>query len=308
MIRRFSVALAALALTSTIATGCSTFSKNSEAVKAAGTALTVDDFETMSSDFADAGSITQPVNGEYDGSTQRNLLTRWIYTELLAHELATAGTPIDDKARTAAETSLKEQAADQWPALHPITQSFLITELAAQNTLAASPSISAADVEAAYNAGLIQSNTLCLRIIGFADATAANNAYEQIVGGTDFASVADANNADPSIGAGGVFTNSTTNSECSSTDTLNAQIAQNLSQTPIGQPSQPITLTASDGSAQYYIFLQRPWSEVTDAAAPLVRKALVPTTVRSLIAGGKVVVDSRYGMWNPGALEVTPSR
>ena len=308
MIRRFFAAAAAVVLTSSIASGCSTFSKNQQAAKVDSTTLSVDDFETIADDFAVAGQITAPASGEYNGSDQRKLLTRWVFAQLLSHELDAAGTPIDSAARSAAEASLKQQAADKWPALHPVTQEFLITELAAQDKLAASPAIPNADVEAAYNAGLTQSNTLCLRVIGFTDATTANDAYEQILGGESFADVADANSADPSIGAGGVFTNSTTNSECSSANSLNAQIAQSLSQTALNVPSAPIPLAASDGTQQYYLFLQRPWSEVADAATPLVRQALVPSTARTLVTGGHASVDSRYGMWNPGALEVTPSR
>jgi len=47
VIRRFSVALLAAALTGTIASGCSTFSKNNEAAEVDGTSLSVDDFEAI---------------------------------------------------------------------------------------------------------------------------------------------------------------------------------------------------------------------------------------------------------------------
>ena len=308
MIRRLSAAAVALVLTSTVAAGCSTFTKNDKAAKVDTASLSVSDFETISDDFVVAGQIGQPAGGEFAGTDQRNLLTRWVFAQLLSHHLSHAGTPIDATARSTAETSLKQQAADKWPALHPITQDFLITELAAQNVLASSAVIPDADVETAYNAGIRQSNTLCLRVIGFTDATRAKDAYEKILGGSSFADVADQNKSDPSIGAGGVFTNSTTKSECSSASSLNAQIAQSLSQLPIGTSSAPITLTASDGSSQYYLFVQRPWSEVADAATPLVRQALVPSTARSAISGGHAYIDSRYGMWNPGTLEVTPTR
>ena len=308
MIRRLSAAAVAVVLTSTVASGCSTFSKNDKAAKVEATSLSVADFETISGDFAVAGQIANPAGGEYDGTDQRKILGRWVFAQLLTRKLAAAGTPIDGAARTAAEASLKQQAADKWPGLHPVTQAFLITELAAQNVLAASPAVPDAAVEAAYNGGIGQSNTLCLRVVGFTDATKANDAYDKILAGAPFADVADANNADPSLGAGGVFTNSTTKSECSSANALNAQIAQSLVQLPLNTPSTPITLTGSDGSKQYYLFLQRPWSEVAQAAAPLVRQALVPSTAKSLVAGGHAYVDSRYGMWDPAALQVTPSR
>jgi hypothetical protein len=308
VIRRLSAAAVAVVLTSTVASGCSTFTKNKEAAKVDSTSLSVDDFQTISDDFVVAGQIGAPASGEYQGTDQRNILTRWVFSQLLAHQLVAAGTPIDAKARSAAEASLQQQAADKWGPLHPVTKAFLIDELAAQNVLTTSAVIPDADVEAAYDAGIGKSNTLCLRVIGFTDPTKANDAYEQILGGTPFADVADANNGDASIGAGGVFTNSTTNSECSSASSLNAQIAQSLAQLPLNTPSAPITLTGSDGSQQYYVFLQRPWSEVADAAKPLVRQALVPATARGLIAGGHAYIDSRYGMWNPDALEVTPSR
>jgi hypothetical protein len=308
VIRRLSAAAVAVVLTSTVASGCSTFTKNTEAAKVDATSLSVHDFQTISDDFVVAGQIGAPAAGEFAGSDQRNILTRWVFSQLLSHKLDAAGTPIDAAARSAAEASLQQQAADKWAPLHPVTKNFLITELAAQNMLAASAVIPDADVEAAYNAGISKSNTLCLRVIGFTDATKANDAYEQILGGSSFADVADATNGDASIGSGGVFTNSTTKSECSSASSLNPQIAQSLAQLSLNTPSTPITLTGSDGSQQFYLFLQRPWAEVADAAAPLVRQALVPAAARALISGGHAHVDSRYGMWDSGALEVTPSR
>lgn len=310
MIRRLSVTVAVVALTSTIAGGCSTFSKNSEAAKVEGTTLTVDEFEAINTDLATAGQITAPTNGEFTGTETRAVLSRWIVAHLLDHALAADGLPITAANRATAEASLKTSATDAvWSKLDTATQTFLVNELAGQNTLVSGAFIPDAEVQAAYKAGIAESNTLCLRVIGFADAATANTAYQQILAGADFATIADANNADGTLGAGGVFTDTTTNSECVSASALNAQVGQAMAATQIGTPAAPQAFTAADGSTtQYFIFMQRPWDEVADAAAPVVRQALGPAAERKLVADGRASVDSRYGMWDATTLSVQPSR
>lgn len=310
MIRRLSVTLVAVALTGTIASGCSTFSKNGEAAKVDGTALTIGEFESISADLAAAGQITAPANGEYTGTESRSVLSRWIVAHLLSAALAKSGTPINADSRSTAETSLKTSATDAvWAKLDPATQSFLVNELAGQNMLVSSDFIPAGKVETTYNAGIRESNTLCLRVIGFPTSDAANAAYQQILGGGDFASIADANNTDGTLGHGGIFSDSNTKSECVSARSLNQAVGAALASTQIGVPAAPQAFTASDGKTQqFFIFMQRPFSEVVDAATPLVRQALGPAAERTLVADGKANVDSRYGMWDAATLSVQPTR
>jgi hypothetical protein len=319
VIRRLSAAFAAVALTSTVAAGCSTFTKNDNAAKVGGTALTVSQFEAISKDLFNisapstgstvAGGTTTTIapKATYTGDDARSLLTRWIYAQMLSAALATSGTPISADSKAAAEASLKSSAAEQWTTLDTATQDFLVTELAGQNTLVTGSIIPDADVKAAYEKGLSTSNTLCLRVIAFSDATKANDVYDELIKGADFATTADANNADPTAGKGGVYTDAQTKSECVSANALNSQVAQTLLQTPIGTAAAPAAFSASDGSKQYFIFYQRPWAEVTDAAAPLVRRAVGPSVERKLLAGAKATIDSRYGEWNSAELKVVPT-
>ncbi|MCU1366984.1 MAG: Peptidylprolyl isomerase [Ilumatobacteraceae bacterium] len=308
MIRRLPATLAAVVLTATVASGCSTFSKNSEAAKVDGRTLSVKDFEAISDDLAKAGQITAPVNGEFTGDVSRGVLSRWIVAQLLSTALAKNGTPIDAATEAKSETALKTSAGASWDTLSAATKSFLVTELSGQNALISGDYIPQGDAKLTYNAGLSESNTLCLRVIGIADQAAAQAAYQQILQGGDFASIADANNTDSSLGKGGVFKDSKTNSECVTAASLNQQVGQVLAQTPIGQPATPQAFSDSNGNTQYFIFEQRPWDEVADAATPIVRQSLGPAAERRLVKDGSAAVDSRYGMWDTADLTVKPSR
>ena len=319
MIRRLSVAVAVVVLAGTVASGCSTFTNNGEAAKAGGASLSVDEFETILTDYAEsraAGAATSTTAvGEtttteptVPGAEARSLLTEWVTAHLLIAALNKAGAPIDDAARTAATTSLQTEIGAGWDELEEVTKQFLIEDQAATDALAESPLISDAEVQEAYEAGIVSSNTLCLRVIAFTDQATANSVYEQLREGGDFATIADANATDPTAGQGGIFTNSNTGSECSAANQLNDTIAQAVALLPLGQATEPIAFANTDGSSQYVIFLQRPWDEVAAAAAPIVRESLAPGTAKALIAAGSAHIDSRYGTWDSTTLSVVATR
>jgi len=320
VIRRLSVAAVAVVLTGTVASGCSTFTNNREAAKAGGASLSVDEFEMILADYAESrsagadststsvGDTTTTEDPTVPGSEARSLLTEWVTSHLLIAALNKAGAPIDDAARTAATTSLQTSVGAGWDKLDEVTKQFLIEDQAATDALAESPLITDTAVQQAYEAGLVSSNTLCLRLIAFTDQAKANSVYEQLRQGGDFATLADENSADPTTGAGGVFTNSNTGSECSAADQLNETVAQALVLLPLGKASEPLPFSNSDGSTQYVIFMQRPWEEVVAAANPIVREALAPTTAKALIAAGTAHIDSRYGTWDSTTLSVVPTR
>ena len=98
---------------------------------------------------------------------------------------------------------------------------------------------------------------------------------------------------------------SSTGSECVDASTVNATL-QEVGSTPVGQPSKPIVLTGSDGSQKSYIILQRPWSEVSAQALPVVRRAIGPDFRDAIYTGADVRVDSRYGSWDPATESVVP--
>jgi hypothetical protein len=320
VIRRFSVAVAAVVLTGTVASGCSTFSKNDQAAKAGGSALSIEDFQGIIADLTKSSATASATNStlagdpttttlpDIAGSDGRGILTRWVASHLLTAALAKAGSPVDAAAITKATADMTALAAAAWPTFSPATQKFFVDERAAINTVASPSYITDAQVQAAYEAGLATSNTLCLRYIAFTDATAATGVYKQLIGGADFASMADANNTDSTVGKGGIYANSQTKSECSSASTLNNSVAQSLSLLALDTPSQPVTLSGSDGSSQYFIFLERPYSEVAAAAGPIVRQALAPVAEKNLIGTSSAAVDSRYGTWDPTTLTVVATK
>jgi len=318
VIRRLSVAAVAAVLTATVASGCSTFTNNREAAKAGGASLSVDEFELILADYVESrsggstttavGDTTTTEDPTVPGSEARSLLTEWVTSHLLIAALNKVGAPIDEAARTAATTSLQTTIGAGWEKLDEVTKQFLIEDQAATDALAESPLITDTAVQQAYEAGLVSSNTLCLRVMAFTDQAKANSVYDQLRDGGDFATLAEANSTDPTAGEGGIFTNSNTGSVCSAADQLNDTIAQALALLPLGKASEPLPFSNTDGSTQYVIFMQRPWSEVADAAKPIVREAVAPVTAKALIAAGTAHIDSRYGTWDTTTLSVVPTR
>ncbi|MCU1395176.1 MAG: hypothetical protein JWM34_3604 [Ilumatobacteraceae bacterium] len=308
VIRRLSVSVAAVALTATIASGCSTFKKNDEAAKVNGKVLTVDDLQAMTNELVTAQQIAAPVAGDVSGVSVRSVLSKWIVSKLLSDALAKAGSPIDAASRTDAETTLKASLTG-WANLSPITQALFVDELAGQNALVKSSLIPAGDSKLTYDAGVSESNTLCMRLIALPDQATANAVYKQLQGGADFASLADANNTDSTLGKGGVVSTGTPPSECFLANTVNQTVGDALSKVKIGEAAAPLPFTGQDGTTtQYFIFMERPWDEVSKIATPLVNQILGAQTENRLLQNSKATVDSRYGMWDPTQLSVQPSR
>jgi hypothetical protein len=306
--RPWLVAIAAVALTGALA-GCSTFSENANAAQAGGYKLSVDDFESILGDYArlqatdQASGSTSSIADEIGGDEARSLLSRWVKSHLLLGALAARGTPVGDDAIAAAAASMQSQAGTQWPTFDAATQAFLSESQAVDDAV-----VGDAELQSAYEAGITQSNLLCLRLISFTDIDSANDVYSQLQGGADFATLADQTNGAAGGGQGGIYTDANSGSECLSASGVTDTVLQVLSTTPIGQPTPPQTLSANDGSSQTYIFLQRPWSEVSGSAGPMLRDALIPGAEATLLSGGKVVVDSRYGMWDPSSQTVVATR
>ncbi len=292
MIRRFSAALTTIVLTGMLASGCSTFTKNRDAASVNGRHLPVGDFEALARDFGDAPDA----KGELTGDSVRQVLTQWVTTNLLGKILASRGTNVDDAARASAEASLKTDT--KWAGYNASTKQILIDQRAQQIAL----------YEHVYDAGPSTSKIVCLRVIAFADAPSAQAAADELSAGGDFATLAKAKSLDTATAQqGGIYSIASTTggaaSECVATSSLVATVLDPLSKTPIGTPTAPLQL-----GANYFIFLQRPYPEVTKFADPLLPSPVSAEESAQALSSAHVSIDSRYGMWDPATGQVVPTR
>jgi len=319
VIRRLSAAAAVVVLAGTVASGCSTFTDNRDAAKAGGATLSVDDFQTLADDIASAGIVTGftfDQTDELPGDSARGLLGAWITGHLLAAALTKAGTPVDDDALAKAEAGWSAKDPAKWAEVSDRAKRFLIEDQAAITLSSAEHYVSEADAKAAYNAGVATSKTLCFRYMAPADQQTADDLYQQLEGGADFAQLA-GSTAGGSAPNGGIFADQSTGAECVDSTTVNSAVSEALAGVPAGGFSKPTAFTGSDGSNATLIVMERPWDEVADAALPLVQKVLSAPYAqqaqafrqKALAAGGKTVhVDSRYGTWDPATMSVVPAR
>lgn len=130
MIRRPFVALAALVLAGSIASGCTTFSSNRNAVSVDGSDLPVAEFEAYLQGFADnpeAFQIAPASAAGLPGATARGILTQWITNSIQASALAERGASVTPAQRTALEDQiLAGGAAGVWVKLSAQAKAFVL--------------------------------------------------------------------------------------------------------------------------------------------------------------------------------------
>lgn len=132
MIRRFSIALAAIAITAALTSSCSTFTANRDAARVDGDHLPVTQYESILQGLAQAPDSfgMQPVGPEgLPGQTARGILGKWVIHALMSATLAQKGVTISADDRKAVEDTIGSGAgADIWAKLTPELQAFVVDD------------------------------------------------------------------------------------------------------------------------------------------------------------------------------------
>ncbi|MEI7752811.1 MAG: hypothetical protein WCJ32_00145 [Actinomycetota bacterium] len=134
MIRRLSIALAALAFAGITTTGCSSVSTQRNAVSVVDATgrheLSVKQFETLlTGQAANAEAFGFPTVGPegVPGSAARKVLLQWITTILMKTALDSKGVSVTDADRKAVETNFSTGPSSEiWKKLAPELQSFVL--------------------------------------------------------------------------------------------------------------------------------------------------------------------------------------
>jgi hypothetical protein len=299
------LALVSVALVSaTLATGCSTFTKNDVAAEVNGHELSVDDFEAILAD-----DTTPDAANEYDGAIVRSELTRWVRVTALVDALATQGVTIDDAARAAATEQAKQEAGESaWNGYSDAMRALQIDVTAALNAIAASDKfVGDGALREAYEKGGATSGIYCLRVMAFTEDTAeaseaaANAVLDQLRGGADFATLANDHPLEPDSEPNGGVLADQSGAECLSG--LNAQITGPLGEVAIGEVAGPITLDTNS-----FLVLQRPFDEVAAAVRTTLGTALAGQHANELTKVIEARVDTRYGTWDSESGSVVTAR
>jgi len=161
-----------------------------------------------------------------------------------------------------------------------------------------------ADLEQRY-ANPASTGFYCIRFLFVDTEDAANDAYDALVKGADFAEFANKLNNQSN---GGALTTQD-GGACLPIDQFDAQtvdpdVAAALHDGKPGVVMAPIKAMTDQGEA-YLILLHRPWAEISEDLKTAVSSSPSYADYLALLATGKVSVASRYGVWNPalGAVE-----
>lgn len=130
MIRRLSIALAAVVLAGTLTSGCSTFTANRNAASVNDQHLSVKQYQAMLAGLAQAPDAfgIAPVGAEgLPGKTARGILGQWVTNTIMSEALASKGASVSTADRKALEDKiLAGNAAAVWKQLSPELQSFVL--------------------------------------------------------------------------------------------------------------------------------------------------------------------------------------
>lgn len=141
MIRRFSVALAALAIAGTLASGCSSVSTTRNAASTNGKHLTVAQYQLLLQGVAKSADTFQipPVDATgMPGNTARSILGQWVSNVIMSDALTAKGVPVSAADRKAAEDKIVSgNAATVWNSLSAELRSFVLDSQTLQPAFAA---------------------------------------------------------------------------------------------------------------------------------------------------------------------------
>lgn len=303
-----TAALAAVALSASLTSGCSTFTDNNLAAKVGGHELTIDDLNEINKDLPKLSgddTMVPDALGEYNGTVVRQALSLWANSAGLIAGLESGGTVVSAEDRQAAATTLEGQDAATWAVLSPATRELLIDFNAGQTALESSSG--ATDPEAAravYDQGVAVSGVVCIRIMAFDTEDEAATAYAAVQAGEPFADLANDHPVDPAAEpTDGIYTDPSSGSECLAAAGF-ASVAQVVADLPIGESSAPTSL----GSEFFFLVQQRPYDEVAETVQPLVAATIAQSRAKDILDRADISIDSRYGMWDAATASVVPTR
>lgn len=298
MIRRSPLLLAFVALA---LTACSNTSND---------AARVGDATLSRSELEDVLDGMQQVQGEEvddqaDASLARDLLTRWIVTQVLAADLAERGLAVTDADRQAVDELLTTSNGATWTDAPEAVRTFFLESFAIGQAFTNAAAPDDAEVEASYDQGIAASGVACVRHILVDTEEAANDVVARLESGDDFAVVAAEVSTDTGSGAnGGILTNQSGETCMSAQEFANTFIPEFVSGAEgakVGVPTRPV-----QSQFGWHVILVRPFDEVADQVRIAAGSAVAQKRQAELLADVDAWVASQYGKWAPSLQSVVP--
>ena len=299
-----AITAGALALSS-----CATFTNASEVAEVDGTAVSDDEFASLSRSYFETDLFFQQSglgqtaeeridNGAVNADATRGLLTAVILQELLTEFLAEQG--VDNAAiRTDFETGTLSQTPLAGIEIDPALLDLIIdgdpTVTSQSLGLVAAPN--ADQLEELYTNEPTSTGVVCVRHILVETEGEADDIVDELAEGADFAELAAERSQDEASAVnGGAIT--APDNECIPLDTVRQGFDPAFAAGILGGTEGAVAGPV-ETSFGWHVILTRPWDEVAESVGALVQ----PGAAGSFLFNGykataDIDVDARYGRWS----------
>ena len=290
-------ALALGVLATLVASGCSSVERDAATV--GGTAVTVEQFETLLTEFAARPEITNlqedAATGSVPSADARNWLTLLVRNAASTEFLAENDEAVTDEDRQAVRDTI-EADSDLLQFPDEIVSQFVDLQAAsaAQERI---PAPDAAELEARYDRSPASLGVICVRHVLLATEAEAQDVMDELAAGAAIEDLAVERSTDPSAADNGGAIEGA-NGACTSTAEAAAQqgdpafLAAAMTSKP-GEPVGPV-----ESSLGWHVIEARPFDEVSDSLTTLYDENAGSLLFDGFMATADIRVDPRYGRWD----------
>lgn len=240
-------------------------------------------------------------SGAASAAAARDLLTRWVSSQILTRVVEAEGGEVTDDDRAQARSQVEAGGAYAGASDESIDRiaAFDAVIIALDRTVELDP----AEAEQTYADGTEAAGVVCARAILAETAAEVDAALARVADGEDFGTVADEVNPEGNFGEGGAVLDET-GSECIALGQFTAGVAPNVADaiavSEIGVPTEVLDL----GGA-FATLVLRPFDEVSEPALRIMSVSASRTAGRAALqSADDVEVASRFGRWDPEQMAV----
>ena len=289
-------ALALGVLATLVASGCSSVERDAASV--GGTVVTVEQFETLLSEFAAQPEITNlqedPATGSVPSADARNWLTLLVRNAASTEFLADNDEAVTDEDRqTVRDTIEADSDLLQFP--DEIVSQFVDLQ-AASTAQERIPAPDAAELERRYDRSPASLGVVCVRHVLLETEAEAQDVMDELAAGAAIEDLAIERSTDPSAADNGGAIELATGACIPSADAAQQLDPTFVAAAMTSSPGEPVGPVQT--SFGWHVIEARPYDEVSDSLTTLYDESAGSLLFDGFMATADIHVDPRYGRWD----------
>ncbi len=289
-------ALALGVLATLVASGCSSVERDAASV--GGTVVTVEQFETLLSEFAARPEITNlqedPATGSVPSADARNWLTLLVRNAASTEFLAENDEAVTDEDRqTVRDTIEADSDLLQFP--DEIVSQFVDLQ-AASTAQERIPAPDAAELERRYDRSPASLGVVCVRHVLLETEAEAQDVMDELAAGAAIEDLATERSTDPSAADNGGAIELATGACIPSADAAQQLDPTFVAAAMTSSPGEPVGPVQT--SFGWHVIEARPYDEVSDSLTTLYDESAGSLLFDGFMATADIHVDPRYGRWD----------